>query len=124
MLDLFRPQHTFNSILFLLFIELASASRNVFPKPTLAGLRAAEHELQILPTPNPWSSPELLRRFAGDPAICGWVEGDASKLFWLKIEVLSVSLTVGFVKVMQSLVTRVILVGQPRPMLAAAQRPD
>lgn len=80
MINLSHLQYWFHVIFFILSIGPANSARVVFLEPTLAGLRAAENELQILPTPNPWSPSEILKRFAGDPAICGWVEGDPSKL--------------------------------------------
>ncbi|KAL8958305.1 MAG: hypothetical protein Q9193_004612 [Seirophora villosa] len=41
---------------------------------TFAGLRAAQTDLGMKPTP----APELSKRLIEDPAICGWVEGDQS----------------------------------------------
>ncbi|KAI4193414.1 MAG: hypothetical protein LQ348_002870 [Seirophora lacunosa] len=41
---------------------------------TFAGLRAAQTDLGMKPTP----TPELSKRLIEDPAICGWVEGNQS----------------------------------------------
>ena len=53
--------------------------RYAVPTPTFAGLRAAQVGVEILPTANPWSPSELWRRLNGDPAICGWVNGNGSE---------------------------------------------
>ncbi|KAL8673189.1 MAG: hypothetical protein Q9168_002381 [Polycauliona sp. 1 TL-2023] len=51
--------------------------RNLLPTPTFAGLQAAQADLGIEPTSAPLQH-ELLKRLSGDPAICGWVEGDSN----------------------------------------------
>lgn len=56
---------------------LAEAMRALPPAPTFAGLRAAQVDLGIKPTSAPRQH-EILKRFSGDPAICGWVEGNDS----------------------------------------------
>lgn len=68
-----------SSCLFSIWIVFGDASRPVFPTPTFAGLRAAQADLGIKPTPDPLTSPHIVRRLSGDPAICGWVEGHQSK---------------------------------------------
>lgn len=70
---------TFVSYYFL--IRLGNASRYIFPTPTFAGLRAADNQFEILPTPNPETLSDISKRFSNDPAICGWVEGDDGELF-------------------------------------------
>ena len=52
---------------------------DAFPTPTFAGMRAAQVGLDLQPTANPGSPSELLRRLNGDPAICGWVDGNGSE---------------------------------------------
>ncbi|KAI9819493.1 MAG: hypothetical protein M1827_006941 [Pycnora praestabilis] len=54
------------------------ASPNIFPTPTLAGLRYAQVEFEVLPTSNPWTPSEIFKRLSGDPAICGWVDGNGN----------------------------------------------
>ncbi|KAI4236844.1 MAG: hypothetical protein L6R40_006033 [Gallowayella cf. fulva] len=44
--------------------------------PTFAGLRAAQIDLGIEPTSAPHPH-EILKRLSGDPAICGWIEGNS-----------------------------------------------
>ncbi|KAL8947892.1 MAG: hypothetical protein Q9222_005867 [Ikaeria aurantiellina] len=51
--------------------------RPLVPTATFAGLRAAELDLDMEPTPAPQIDFDILKRFNGDPAICGWVEGQA-----------------------------------------------
>ncbi|KAI4272183.1 MAG: hypothetical protein LQ337_005466 [Flavoplaca oasis] len=51
--------------------------QDMFPTPTFAGLRAAQVDLGIEPTSAP-PQHEILKRLSGDPAICGWVEGNSS----------------------------------------------
>ncbi|KAL9608373.1 MAG: hypothetical protein Q9167_006787 [Letrouitia subvulpina] len=60
-----------------LFAASAICYRHGLPTPTLAGLKAAQVEFEVRPTYNPWSPSEIFKRFAGDPGICGWVEGDS-----------------------------------------------
>ena len=62
---------------FPLFL-LGGAMLPVLPTPTFAGLRAAQDDIGIIPT-SPPRRQEILKRFGGDPAICGWVEGNAGK---------------------------------------------
>ncbi len=65
----------------LLFASLATASPRFGPTPTVIGLaKQALGEIEVLPTSFPWSPSVLFKRLEGDPAICGWVEGDPSKL--------------------------------------------
>ncbi|KAL8836094.1 MAG: hypothetical protein Q9170_003042 [Blastenia crenularia] len=54
---------------------LGNAMQHMLPTPTFAGLRAAQADLGLKPTPPPDYSSELLKRLNGDPAVCGWVEG-------------------------------------------------
>ena len=61
------------------WLSFVRSYRPALPTPTFAGLRAAQLDLEIKPTPGPVGSSELLKRLSGDPAICGWVEGQASK---------------------------------------------
>ncbi len=52
-----------------------------FPTPTFAGLRDAQAvEVEVLPTSNPWSPSEILKRLNGDDAVCGWIDGAPSEL--------------------------------------------
>jgi len=64
----------------LLFPNVGRASPGFRPTPTVAGFEDARFgEIEILPTSNPWSPSELFKRLNGNPAICGWVEGDPSE---------------------------------------------
>ncbi len=56
---------------------MAEAMRDILPTPTFAGLRAAQVDLGIEPTSAPHRH-EIMKRLNGDPAICGWVEGNSS----------------------------------------------
>ena len=60
-------------------MALARGYPPAIPSPTFPGLRAAQFELEIRPTPNPFGPSEIVKRLSGDPAICGWVEGDGSE---------------------------------------------
>lgn len=102
-----------------LLIRLGNASRHIFPTPTFAGFRAADNQFEILPTPNPWTLSDISKRFANDPRICGWVEGDDGGLFVRDI-IFETNLTLKRSKVIQSLVLRATYVLQHRPLLAAA----
>lgn len=57
---------------------LGEARLPVLPTPTLAGLRAVQEDIGIIPTYPPQRQ-DILKRFSGDPAICGWAEGNAGK---------------------------------------------
>lgn len=57
------------------WLLLVTAMRPQLAPVTFAGLRAAQTDLGMKPTP----TPELSKRLIEDPAICGWVEGDQSK---------------------------------------------
>lgn len=67
-------------ILCLHSIVKASPCSGPTPTPTFSGLRDSNQvKFEILPTANPWSQSELLKRLSGDPAMCGWVDGDGSE---------------------------------------------
>ncbi|KAL8714394.1 MAG: hypothetical protein Q9220_001727 [cf. Caloplaca sp. 1 TL-2023] len=51
--------------------------RPLLPTATFAGLRAAQVDLDVAPTPAPRMGFDILKRLNGDPAVCGWVEGQA-----------------------------------------------
>lgn len=68
-------RYLFTCAIFFLSVRLGNASRHIFPSPTFAGLRHADLQFNIRPTPNPWTPSNIAKRFADDPAICGWVEG-------------------------------------------------
>ena len=54
--------------------------------PTFSGLRDSNQvEFELLPTANPGSSSELLKRLSGDPAVCGWEDGDGSEFAGLEM---------------------------------------
>ncbi|CAO1606400.1 hypothetical protein XANCAGTX0491_009898 [Xanthoria calcicola] len=55
---------------------LAEAMQGLLPTPIFAGLRAAQVDLGIKPTSAPRQH-EIWKRLSGDPAICGWIEGDS-----------------------------------------------
>lgn len=63
---------------------LAEAMQGLLPTPIFAGLRAAQVDLGIKPTSAPRQH-EIWKRLSGDPAICGWIEGD-SGMFREKME--------------------------------------
>ena len=70
-----------------LLVQIATASPWIQPTPTVVGLNDRNWgEIEILPTSNPSSPLELFKRLNGDPAICGYVEGNASELpqIWTK----------------------------------------
>jgi len=61
--------------------SIAAASPNFLsiPTPTVAASNKAYlSEIEVVPTSNPSDPLELFKRLSADPAICGWVEGDAS----------------------------------------------
>lgn len=60
------------------FTDFARCYQRLLPMPTFEGLRAAQVESELRPTPNPWSPSEILKRLSGDPGICGWVEGSSN----------------------------------------------
>lgn len=61
-------------------IVKASPYNGPTPTATFSGLRDSNQaKVKILPTANPWSASELLKRLSGDPGVCGWVDGDASE---------------------------------------------
>lgn len=67
-------------VLCLHSIVEASPHNGPTPTPTFSGLRDSNQaKFEILPTANPWSESDLLKRLSGDPAVCGWVDGDASE---------------------------------------------
>lgn len=69
-------------LLIIPYLAISAAShRYLLPTPTLGDSRAAHAQVdfEIRPTPNPWSSSELLKRLSGDPGICGWIEGNSSE---------------------------------------------
>lgn len=59
-------------------MSLGNALQHLLPTPTFAGLRAAQVDLEIEPTPDPLSPHRVEKRLNGNPAICGYVEGDES----------------------------------------------
>ena len=66
----------------ILFAQAGRASPGLLPTPTAAGLNVNYGEIELLPTSYPGSPSELFRRLNGDPAICGWVEGNAGELLY------------------------------------------
>lgn len=64
----------------LLFAQVGNTSPWLLPTPTAAGLNVNYGEIEILPTSYPGSPSELFKRLNGDPAICGWVEGNGGEL--------------------------------------------
>lgn len=66
-------------VIFFLSVRLGNTSRHFFPTSTFAGLRPADLQFNIRPTPKPRTPSNISKRFADDPAICGWVEGNDSK---------------------------------------------
>ena len=77
-----RTQNAAVSLLILCLHSIVKASPQFgpTPTPTFSGLRDSNQvEFDILPTANPWSPSELLKQLSGNPAICGWVDGDGSE---------------------------------------------
>ncbi|MCJ1425595.1 hypothetical protein MMC29_003495 [Sticta canariensis] len=110
----------FSTLVFCsLLIRLGNASRHIFPTSTFAGFRAADNQFEILPTPNPGTLSDISKRYANNPAICGWVEGDDGGLF-VRDMIFDTNLTLKRSKVTQSLVVRATFVLQHQPLLAAA----
>lgn len=64
----------------ILFAQVGRASPGFLPTPTAAGLNLNYGEIEILPTSYSGSPSQLFKRLNGDPAICGWVEGNAGEL--------------------------------------------
>lgn len=56
------------------------ASPGKVPTLTVVGWNQGDASLDMLPTSRPWSPAELIKRLNGDPAICGYVDGDPSGL--------------------------------------------
>ena len=73
-----RSHHTGLSLVPFLG-ALVNGYRHLVPTPVVAGLRAAQIDIEIRPTASLWSPSEIVRRLSGDAGICGWVEGDSSK---------------------------------------------
>lgn len=62
----------------ILFTQVR-ASPGFLPTPTSKGLNGNYGEIEILPTSYPGSPSQLFKRLNGDPAICGWIEGNAGE---------------------------------------------
>lgn len=104
------------------WLFVATATRPLLPTSTFAGLRAAQADLEMQPTPTPWSQAEVwkrLVRLSGDPDICGWVEGNQGELGETesqRVQVVDSKQTIPY------LATLDILALQPRPTSAVAPR--
>lgn len=82
MISAYRTQNAAAAQLILCFYSIVTASLSYGPtsSPTFSGLRDSNQaEIEILPTASLWSPSEHLKRLSGDPAICGWVDGDGSE---------------------------------------------
>ena len=95
-------------------------SQYIFPSPTVAGLRAAELGLDVLPTADPWKPSEILRRLSGNPAICGWVDGNESTS--LHARMINAEISADVMQITPSPAIRASVVQQhPRTLAAAPQ---
>ena len=66
-------------VVFVYLLELVRSSPSQMSTPTVTRVGGEDHQYGTVPTANPWSPAEIIKRINGDPAICGFVEGNPSE---------------------------------------------